>query len=362
MSCGLKNSGCSGSSTNSSSDELPAWVDDGLPQRFLFVDGDTGRWSSASSYSQATIECPVHSIMVFHYPQYAHDVTQLASDERNYETCNFTDAVQVSPLSDGTTFEQVTYYYNCSEPNTTAYFACSVPGHCQLAQQRMKVHTSATDFAYNATTGDWIAHVRSLGQVLRLLGYRETENDLYTMDRGFQTEKLANITTDLIWCALDECPGFARDVSPNATLEDCESIVYSLLGFVNRKRPIPQWDVAEKYYDEAIKRKGFNECTSRGYKSELYLLKGDYVKAEAELGDLCRQCQGNKDDFVSIRQARNEYDTLSLTRGINASVVWPASCDSKSFEATTSGAHLSVGHSLHTVLTLLIVLLCFKLR
>eukprot|EP00977_Amphora_coffeiformis_P030325 scaffold46277_cov183-Amphora_coffeaeformis.AAC.1 len=78
------------------------------------------------------------------------------------------------------------------------------------------------------------------------------------MDHGYQTEALATQTRELIWCAMDHCPDAARDFDPTATTADCESILYTLLGFVSRKRPIPQWERAIDYYHEAIRRGGNN--------------------------------------------------------------------------------------------------------
>ena len=133
------------------------------------------------------------------------------------------------------------------------------------------------------------------------------------MDRGYQTEALADATTKLIWCALDHCPHFSHDFDPSATLDDCESTVYTLLGFVSRKRPLPQWNVSEDYYRRAIDRGGKNLCTAQSYLTQLYLSNGDWNNATNAIEYLCSQC-GHEDELV--RQAQNEYNRLGLSADV----------------------------------------------
>ena len=160
------------------------------------------------------------------------------------------------------------------------------------------------------------------------------------MDRAFETEHVANTTSDLIWCALDHCPTFAQDVFVDATLEDCESIVFTLLGYVNRKRPVPQWNFSEHYYRQALERNtSSNWCAAQSYVTQLFLSKGDWSSAQAELEILCQECitdvglstsrSGSTDGAAAslpptILRVRQEYERLVDTSDMD--VVWPSAC------------------------------------
>jgi hypothetical protein len=77
------------------------------------------------------------------------------------------------------------------------------------------------------------------------------------MDRGYQTESMAEHTLEVIWCLEDHCPASARDWDAQATASSCRADVHNLAGFVSRKRPEPQLDKAREYYDEAL---GYEPC------------------------------------------------------------------------------------------------------
>lgn len=310
-SCGLKNSLCQDGIVERDVDPLEA--------RFSFVDGDTGLWELGLDYGNIT--CPVGGMVVFHFPVGMHDIVQVPSKE-DWDACDLNNSRYLVPLLVEDTignstssrehpFEDVTYYYNCSEPGEIAYLTCSVPGHCD-ANQKVTIQTSETEYAYNRTTGNWTLHVDSLSRVLRLLGYRQSSEGLTVMDRGYQTEELADVTTNLIWCALDHCPEFAHDFDPSASLEDCESIVLTLMGFVSRKRPIPQWNVSEDYYKRAIEKGGSNVCTAQSYLTQLYLTKGRWEDASSALSSLCFSCQN---ESSLIRQAQIEHERLGIDAG-----------------------------------------------
>lgn len=325
--CGLKNSGCpSGNGESSSSSPIentnPDENNDGTLRRFLFVDGVNGLWSTLTNYA-SEITCPVGSFVVFYYPQYWHDVVALPTLEA-YDGCDLSQNVTVlSPtLLPNSTYPDVSYYYNCSQPNTTVYLTCSVPGHCQ-AGQKVKIHTSATDFVWDEDANEWIIHVQSLRRLLRLLNYHETDQGFFVMDHGYQTEELAEQTLQLIWCAMDHCPSAAWDVAPNASLQDCEAMIYTLMGFVSRKRPIPQWDQARDYYHEAIARGGSNLCAAQSYLAQLYWSRGPTFAemARNQTQHLCQECAAS--DPLLVQQAKLEFDRQVAAKSQDWTEGWP---------------------------------------
>jgi hypothetical protein len=108
------------------------------------------------------------------------------------------------------------------------------------------------------------------------------------------------------------------------------------MGYVSRKRPIPQWSKAEYYYNKAIDTKGTYECDARSYLTELYLQKGDYETAVLKADELCSACgKGVESDPYgnSVRQVRSTFDSLG--------VEWPTTgpCGTETF-ATSAGLHL----------------------
>jgi hypothetical protein len=253
---------------------------------------------------------------------------------------------------------------------------CSVPGHCQADQKVIiRTHNETADNNSNLTVVTSTEHdnhhhhnnthwetdshssalppVDSLARILRLLGFRREqqtfpkrvtntdngETDTMTvtfmatiMDRGFQTEELATKTTELIWCALyHSCPDFVQDVFPGATMEECQATVWTLLGFVTRKRPIPNYDLSETYYHtalEVLRNQTVTTttstsittttycCTALSYLSQLYLSKGDIINATDTIATLCTDCggQGQQDELDHmdlIRQVEYEYYNLA---------------------------------------------------
>jgi hypothetical protein len=338
-SCGLKNSGC-----RPDLNVTTSIFDDPLAQRFSFVDGMTGLWTVGHNEYATTLSCPVGGLIVFHYPV-DNDIVQLPS-RQYYESChvNETNVILLSPnhnSSASSLFPETTYYFNCTQPGVTSYLTSSVPGQCAMGQ-RIAIETSDTAYTYNATTGT------SVTRLLVLLGYRKDKDDpsYYIMDRGFQTEALANATVELIRSALDECP-MANDFtnsnnnSNSHAKDDCEAIVYTLLGYVSRKRPVPQWDEAVEYYNEAIQRGGPNECAARSYLTQLYLnQRTNRTQALAEIMALCTLCN-NDDDALLIQQAKREYERL----GIESSwLEWPeAICADAPQSYTSSSGACRVG-------------------
>lgn len=137
------------------------------------------------------------------------------------------------------------------------------------------------------------------------------------MDHGYQTEALAEQTLELIWCALDHCPGPALEFNPDSTIAECESVLYTLMGFVSRKRPVPQWDRAEEYYNKAILRGGSNLCAAQSYLTQLYWSRGpDFIEqAQNQTIVLCKACAAS--DPLLVLQAKQEFEKQGFG-------TWPA--------------------------------------
>ncbi len=292
-------------------------------KRFTFVDLTDGLWSLYQTEiyrNNPIIHCPIGGFVVFYYPNYNHDVVAMA-DETHYDTCDFTNSTVLSPASFDSSVPIVSYYHNCTTANQTEYVSCSIPGHCQYGQ-KVKIHTSATITTRDEVTGEWLIHIESLERVLRLMGRRFDEtNGFLILDRGYQTEELAEQTLKWIWCGLDHCPSFA-DLSNSPTQADCEGAIYTLMGFVSRKRPLPNYDKAEEYYQMAIDGGGVNECAARSYLTKMYLDKAEYVNATKSANDLCETCgNGGENDIygTSVRQAKYAFDSLHESVGVS----WP---------------------------------------
>mmetsp|Transcript_52052 Transcript_52052/g.97690 ORF Transcript_52052/g.97690 Transcript_52052/m.97690 type:complete len:414 (-) Transcript_52052:72-1313(-) len=365
--CGLKNSKCrsttpapNGHEHESDGAHLNSSIDSAFP--FQFVDGDTGLWSTAISHQSSSLICPFNSSLVLHYPRGTEDVVQLQS-RLFYDRCDMTESQVLSPptyedlaLVDGQegdgilfTMPDVTYYYRCDGAiNSTVYISSSMPGHCQAGQKIAVQIVASPHSTQEVIDVSRAMHADSLQSLFTLLGARnEPETGFLIMDRGYQTEELAHQTEDWIWCGMDHCPRTAQDVWNDATMEDCKSALHLLLGFLNRKRPIPRWTKAEHYYRLAIggdtagvnsiqqsstaangskARRSRNECAARGYLTKMFLDKGELDKASKEALQLCSRCgaedgYGNNDDaLIALRQAKHEFDILAAN-GI--AVQWP---------------------------------------
>ena len=85
-------------------------------------------------------------------------------------------------------------------------------------------------------------------------------------------------------------------------------MIYTLMGFVSRKRPIPQWDRAEEYYDNAISRGGSNLCAAHSYLTQLYWSRGPaYIEqAQNQTIVLCEACVASNP--LLVLQARQEFE------------------------------------------------------
>mmetsp|Transcript_5584 Transcript_5584/g.8577 ORF Transcript_5584/g.8577 Transcript_5584/m.8577 type:complete len:622 (-) Transcript_5584:314-2179(-) len=320
---GIKNSVCDPTPSPASSSVVQLDPNN-ASQRFMFVNLADGLWSHLPEEtllyeSNPILYCPMGGSIIFHYLNYFHDVVAMA-DADHYETCNFTNSITVSTRIQNPEFDYATYYHPCGTvPGKVEYLSCSIGNHCQEGQKIM-IQTSSTTHVQDDATGEWLIHVASLERVMRLLGRTVVNNEFLVFTRGYQTEALANQTLQWIWCGLDHCPSFLDTTGNNVTVEDCEGAIYTLMGYVSRKRPIPRYDESEHYYRLAIDGGGANECAARSYLTKMYLDKQDFDNATLSANELCQVCGKGEDNDLfgtSVRQTKAAFEEAG------AVVSWP---------------------------------------
>ncbi|HEX6017726.1 MAG TPA: tetratricopeptide repeat protein [Burkholderiaceae bacterium] len=80
----------------------------------------------------------------------------------------------------------------------------------------------------------------------------------------------------------------------------------NLMGYSQRKAKTPDFDAAERYYNEALridpKHRGALE-----YSGELYLMKGDLATAEKRLAVLDKACTFGCDEYTDLKKAIERY-------------------------------------------------------
>jgi Flp pilus assembly protein TadD len=80
----------------------------------------------------------------------------------------------------------------------------------------------------------------------------------------------------------------------------------NLMGYSLRKAKVPDYDAAERFYDEALRI----EPQHRGaleYSGELYLMKGNLAKAEQRLAALDKACRLPCDEYTELKKAVAAY-------------------------------------------------------
>jgi len=80
----------------------------------------------------------------------------------------------------------------------------------------------------------------------------------------------------------------------------------NLMGYSLRKAKVPDYEAAEKYYDEALRI----DPQHRGaleYSGELYLMKGDLTKAEQRLSALDKICRLPCEEYTDLKKAVQAY-------------------------------------------------------
>ena len=314
-----------------------------ITERFLFADGEagTGTWSAeepyVSRYAEGALHCAIDGTVVFHWAAPYHDLRRFAS-RAHYDACDFdgsTSLVAAAAASsssaaggtggdDGGVLTTTSYYLPCATPGDEILLGCSVGDHCTRGQKR-RVLVSHDVRALNSSTasdggGDVatpptpLIHVRDYGRVMSLLGHETDASTGFSyLRRGYQTDHLAELSLEFVWCLEPHCPNSTRGWDPDATAERCVADVYNLGGFLTRKRPTPNYTLAEEYYQTALAHDP-HHCPTLGYLAELYLMTADAAAANKTALRLCAACGGA--DAVAARQARSEFE--------RAGVAWPS--------------------------------------
>ena len=146
-----------------------------------------------------------------------------------------------------------------------------------------------------------------------LLGHAVDDAGFVHLTRGYQTDHLAEVSLEFVWCLQPHCPASTLDWDAAATTASCLADVYNLGGFLTRKKPTPNVTLAEEYYHTALAHDPLH-CPTLGYLAELYLQMNNATAAAATALTLCAACGGA--DATPVRQARAEFEA--------AGVAWPA--------------------------------------
>ena len=241
---------------------------------------------AVAKYAAGDLHCAIGATVFFHWHSGYHDLVRMAS-RQHYEACDFTDSVTLAPSGDADG-SQLGYYLGCSTPGEALYLSCSVGDHCARGQKRV-VRVSASERAYDPQTNEPLLHVTSLRRVMSLMGYRVDADGGAHLDRGYGTEAAAEHTLEYVWCLEAHCPDSARDWQSDATEASCLADVHNLAGFLSRKRPLPQLERAQAYYDEALQYDA-QHCPTLGYLAELHLMTSNHSAARRTAQRLCATC------------------------------------------------------------------------
>ena len=80
----------------------------------------------------------------------------------------------------------------------------------------------------------------------------------------------------------------------------------NLVGYTLRKGATPDLAASEKYYDAALRIDPHHRNTLE-YSGELYLMKGDLVKAQSRLASLQAECGTSCSQYGDLRKAIDHY-------------------------------------------------------
>lgn len=264
-----------------------------------------------------------------------------------YDTCDFSSATTLAPLNSPTNAQTgyTSYYLPCGNtPGVVKYLACSVASHCKSGGQKVTVRVSMTEHALDMSTTPPTAllHSDSLARVMTLLGHRIDTTTRYTyLDRGYETDAAADVSLEMIWCLESHCPSSALDFDATATKTSCLADVYNLAGFVERKRPTPDFAHAEGYYRTALSHEPAH-CPTLGYLTELYLMRSNASAARDTALRLCGVCGATATIVAQIKQSFDlDYPGVAA---------WPCGAPSAPPPPLTPG--MVIVHEVSTKLTL----------
>ncbi len=75
----------------------------------------------------------------------------------------------------------------------------------------------------------------------------------------------------------------------------------NLMGYAQRKQTPPDLAAAERYYDAALKLVPAH-LGALEYSGELYLMKGELVRAEARLAELAKACNARCEEHADLKR------------------------------------------------------------
>ena len=80
----------------------------------------------------------------------------------------------------------------------------------------------------------------------------------------------------------------------------------NLMGYTHRKQDKPDLAAAERYYDAAL-RAAPTHLGALEYSGELYLIKGELVRAEARLAELARLCSARCEEHTDLKREVDRF-------------------------------------------------------
>ena len=204
--------------------------------------------ASVNSTEYPTVQCPKGATLAFAWSATGtmkHDVWRLPSEE-SYQSCDF-NAPGAERLAQNATTG--TLDFACDAPGTH-FFACSVGDACEKGFQKIRVHV---------TTPKATAAMRENGTATLGLIIRENANYFtnaaYGGGVGIPESDAEQIYQDYR-NALQHSPQSCADWYPEGYNSDtlCKASLTTELGYINRARAIPDFDMAKQYYEETLSR------------------------------------------------------------------------------------------------------------
>ena len=231
--------------------------------------------ASVNSTEYPTVQCPKGATLAFAWSATGtmkHDVWRLPSEE-SYQSCDF-NAPGAERLAQSATTG--TLDFACDAPGTH-FFACSVGDACEKGFQKIRVHV---------TTPKATAAMRENGTATLGLIIRENANYFtnaaYGGGVGIPESDAEKIYQDYR-NALQHSPQSCADWYPEGYNSDtlCKASLTTDMGYINRARAIPDFDMAKQYYEETLSEIDPSFCNAASYLAELHVHMPQYDAAKA---------------------------------------------------------------------------------
>ena len=209
--------------------------------------------------------------------EHSHDVFEMENADK-YATCNFANALRLAN-------NEQTGHVNidCNGPTTrTMYYACSVGDACSKGFQRVRVHTTDPSKTKQLRMTQYVnnnvlRNHSSLAQVLEEHMIELTYNGHF-----IQTDAQAEDILLSLRSIVQQAPLSCSDWMLNPSIEECKAFAYTDMGFVERARPTPNFELAEEHYQRAILLQP-TWCAAQGYRTQLLLALSNDPNNDKEL-------------------------------------------------------------------------------